>query len=180
MPSAEIIMHPALVDDENPEKLAARCELRVLIEAAIGELPEPFRVVFVLREVEAMSTEETAQLLQIAPETVRSRLHRAKQRLRLALDREIASALTDSFPFAGARCAAMSARVIARMESEGLISHALRTLHPALRQDKRDIGQGGEYRGWNALLGRTPEAGLGGVPTMMRPAMPACSWGWQK
>jgi RNA polymerase sigma-70 factor (ECF subfamily) len=120
-PSAEILRHPALVSTEDPERLAARRELRVLIEAAIAKLAEPFRVVFVLREVEALSTEDVALLLKIGPETVRSRLHRAKAALRKHLDAEIAANLSDSFPFAGARCAGLTARVLARLSSAGLM-----------------------------------------------------------
>jgi RNA polymerase sigma-70 factor, ECF subfamily len=121
-PTAEILLHPALVTSEDPEKLAARRELRTLIEAAIAELPEAFRVVFVLREVEALSSEKVAQLLQIPAETVRTRLHRAKHKLRQSLDQEIASALTDSFPFAGPRCAALTDRVILYLRQEGLLA----------------------------------------------------------
>lgn len=51
-PSAEILLHPSLVSSEDPEKLAARREMRVLIEAAVAELPEAFRLAFVLREIE--------------------------------------------------------------------------------------------------------------------------------
>lgn len=122
-PTAEILLHSALVTSEDPEKLAARRELKRLIEAAIAELPESFRMVFVLREVEALSCEEIAKVLQISAETVRTRLHRAKQRLRLALDREVHSALTDSFPFAGRRCAALVERVAIQLRQEGLLSN---------------------------------------------------------
>jgi RNA polymerase sigma-70 factor, ECF subfamily len=55
----------------------------------------------VLRVIEGMNIEETAGIL---PETVKTRLHRARRFLQQALDQEIASALTDAFPFAGARC----------------------------------------------------------------------------
>ena len=121
-PSAEILLHPSLVNSEDPEKLAARREMRTLIERAVAELPEAFRLAFILREVEGMDTEEAASILDISPETLRTRLHRAKQRLRASLDEEFASALTESFPFAGARCAAMVQRVLARLRDEGLAS----------------------------------------------------------
>lgn len=118
--SAEILLHPSLVSSEDPEKLAARREMRVLIEAAIAELPEAFRLAFVLREVEGLDTDEAASILGIAPETLRTRLHRAKQRLRALLDKEFASALSESFPFAGARCAAMVQLVLARLREVGI------------------------------------------------------------
>lgn len=121
-PSAEILLHPSLVSSEDPEKLAARREMRVLIEAAVAKLPEAFRVAFVLREVEGLESDEAASILGIAPETLRTRLHRAKQRLRAHLDKEFASVLSESFPFAGARCAAMVQRVLAQLRKEGLAS----------------------------------------------------------
>ena len=121
-PTAEILRHPALISSEDPEKLAARRELQYLIEAAIAKLPEAFRVVFVMCEVEAMPSGEVATLLGISPETVRTRLHRARNRLRLSLDRELASALTGSFPFAGARCAALAERVVTRLQQDGVLA----------------------------------------------------------
>lgn len=122
-PSAEILLHPSLISSEDPEKLAARREMRLLIEGAVAELPESFRLAFILREVEGLDTEEAAEILGIGPETLRTRLHRAKQRLRARLDQEFASVLNESFPFAGARCAAMVQRVLARLREEGLTSH---------------------------------------------------------
>lgn len=123
-PSAEILLHPSLINSEDPEKLAARREMRLLIEEAVAELPEAFRLAFVLREIEGLDTEEAATILGIGPETFRTRLHRAKQRLRARLDQEFASVLNESFPFAGARCAAMVKRVLARLREEGLASQS--------------------------------------------------------
>ncbi len=71
---------------DDPEGAAARYEVRRLLNEAIDELPEPFRAVFVLREVEEASVEEAAGLLGLRPETVRTRLHRARRLLRVALD----------------------------------------------------------------------------------------------
>lgn len=122
LPSADVLLHPSLVSLEDPEKLAARREMRVLIEAAVAELPEAFRLAFILREVEGLGTEEAASILGITPETLRTRLHRAKQRLRVLLDKEFATALNESFPFAGARCAAMVKRVLGRLREEGFAS----------------------------------------------------------
>jgi RNA polymerase sigma-70 factor (ECF subfamily) len=121
-PSAEILRHPALISTDDPERSAVRTELRRLVEKAVGELPENFRLVFVLREVEGLSGEETASLLQIGEETVRTRLHRAKARLRAMLDAEVHDTLIESFPFAGRRCEAISARVICRLRDEGMVS----------------------------------------------------------
>lgn len=123
-PSAEVLLHPALINSEDPEKLAARQEMRIMIERAVAELPDAFRLAFILREVEGLDTEEAAAILGIQVETLRTRLHRAKKHLRMVLDQEVASALTESFPFAGARCAAMNQRVLARLRQEGLVNQA--------------------------------------------------------
>jgi RNA polymerase sigma-70 factor, ECF subfamily len=106
---------PSARRDTDPEAEAARSEIRRLLERAIDELPEPFRVVFVLRDVEQMSVEETAAQLGIRPETVRTRLHRARRLLRKALGDRLASALTDIFPFEGARCARLTKAVLDRL-----------------------------------------------------------------
>lgn len=99
----------------NPESAAARREVRRVIERAVDELPANFRTVFMLRAVEQMSIAETAALLAISPETVKTRFHRANRLLRQALSAEFASILDDAFPFAGARCDALTARVLARL-----------------------------------------------------------------
>ena len=72
-------------DQPDPERLAASGELRRLLEGAVDALPEEFRTVFVLREVEGLSTAETAAYLAIRPETVKTRLHRARRQLQEAL-----------------------------------------------------------------------------------------------
>ena len=111
---ARILPFP-LVTASDPERSAARREIRRLLEGAIDDLPEPFRVVFVMRDVEEMSVEETATSLGLRPETVKTRLHRARRLLRQALDAQLASALSDTFPFAGARCARITGAVLDRL-----------------------------------------------------------------
>jgi RNA polymerase sigma-70 factor (ECF subfamily) len=101
--------------ESGPEHAAARAEIRRLLEHAIDELPEPFRVAFVLRFVEQMSVAETASFLGVPEETVKTRVHRARRRLRDALEERLASALATAFPFAGARCARLSAAVLRRL-----------------------------------------------------------------
>jgi RNA polymerase sigma-70 factor (ECF subfamily) len=112
--SGEIIRFPNM-HNRDPERSAAQREIRILLETAIDALPEPYRVVFVMREVEEMSIEETARLLSIRPETVKTRLHRARRLLRQRLDDQLASTLKDAFPFAGARCARITDTVLARI-----------------------------------------------------------------
>jgi len=103
-------MHGSLPDAE-----LALTQVRSLLERAIADLPEPFRLVFVLRDVEGMSVEETAAALDVQPATVKTRLLRARRRLQQALAPELRSALTGTFPFAGADCDQMTASVLARM-----------------------------------------------------------------
>jgi RNA polymerase sigma-70 factor, ECF subfamily len=99
----------------DPEHSAARAEIRCLLETAIDELPVPFRTVFMMRAVEQMSTEEVAAVLDIPEETVKTRFHRAKRRLRDAVDDQLENALGEAFPFAGARCERIAARVLERL-----------------------------------------------------------------
>ena len=80
-------------DEPDPERLAASSELRRLLEAAVDALPEEFRTVFVLREVEGLSTAETAASLAIRPETVKTRLHRARRLLQERLSERLLAAL---------------------------------------------------------------------------------------
>lgn len=100
---------------EAPDSEMARKQLRLLIERAVSALPDEFRVVFVLREVEGLSVEETALALDIPTATVKTRLLRARRRLQDALAPEVHSALSGAFPFAGADCEAMTARVLAAL-----------------------------------------------------------------
>ena len=88
----------------SPEADAARGQVARLLEQAIADLPEAFRIVFMLREVEGLSVEETADALQIAPSTVKTRLLRARRRLQTALAPALHDALRDTFPFAGEAC----------------------------------------------------------------------------
>lgn len=102
----------------SPEAAAAQGELRRCLEAAIDALPQAQRSVFMLRAVEEFSTEDTAECLGIPPETVKTRLHRARRQLRRRLQRRAQSALSDTFPFAGARCDRIVARVLQRLRIE--------------------------------------------------------------
>jgi RNA polymerase sigma-70 factor, ECF subfamily len=109
-----VLPHPALLSND-PERDAARSEIRRLVEAAVDRLPDDFRIVFVMREVEEMSIEETAKHLSIPQATVKTRLHRARRLVRAELAGTLASALAGSFPFAGSRCVLMTERVLARL-----------------------------------------------------------------
>ena len=103
-------------DAPPPDAAVAREQLRQVMEHAIASLPAPFRAVFVLREVEGLSVDDTAEALGIAPGTVKTRLHRARRRLQQALAPEVRGALEGTFPFAGADCAKMTNRVLAALK----------------------------------------------------------------
>jgi len=100
---------------ESPSTAVLRTEMRRLLERRIDELPVAYRTVFVMREVEDMSVEETAQSLDIPSSTVRTRLFRARALLRASLSRDVDMATGDVFAFAGARCDRIVARVLARL-----------------------------------------------------------------
>ena len=95
----------------------AREQIRRMLEDAISRLPDTFRPVFMLRDVEGLSVDETAEMLGVAPATVKTRHFRARQRLQQELAPELKTALEGTFPFAGADCAAMTERVLAAMAS---------------------------------------------------------------
>jgi RNA polymerase sigma-70 factor (ECF subfamily) len=96
----------------SPEKLLIRREIAKLLEKAVARLPDHFRPVFVLRDIEGLSVQETAEVLQIPEETVKTKLFRARRRLRQELDPELFSALSETFSFAGGDCQALTERVV--------------------------------------------------------------------
>jgi RNA polymerase sigma factor (sigma-70 family) len=99
----------------SPEDAAFHSEIRELLEHRIDELPVAFRTVFMMRELEEMTVEETALCLAIPEATVRTRLHRAKGLLRKSLAQDIHMAASDVFPFAGERCDRIVAAVLDRV-----------------------------------------------------------------
>lgn len=114
----QIIQFPSRFGNEDPAVSAARAQIRHLLEHAIDELPEAFRTVYMMREVEECTVEETAQLLAIKPETVKTRLHRARRLLRTSLQGTLAATMSEAFPFMGQRCARVTDAVMARLEVE--------------------------------------------------------------
>jgi RNA polymerase sigma-70 factor (ECF subfamily) len=112
---ADIIDFPGRPGVDDPEADAARAQIRRVLEQAVDDLPEPFRLVFILREVEELSVEETASHLGLNPETVKTRLHRARRRLREALDARLGEVLVGAYPFLGARCERICEAVLGRL-----------------------------------------------------------------
>jgi RNA polymerase sigma factor (sigma-70 family) len=105
-----------IVDESaSPDNALGRLQIRDLLERKVDELPENYRIVFVLRSVEELSVEETAGTLGIPEETVRSRHFRAKSMLRESLAQELDLAEADLFEFGGDQCDRVVAAVVARI-----------------------------------------------------------------
>ena len=102
-------------EQPDPEHQAYAGELGRLIEAAVDTLPEGYRVVFMLREVEGLSTNETATTLELGEEAVKTRLHRAKAMVRVAVAERLGSAAPRAFEFGAHRCDRVVAGVLARL-----------------------------------------------------------------
>jgi RNA polymerase sigma-70 factor (ECF subfamily) len=97
---------------QDPELTAAQQQIRKVLERAIDGLPDNLRIVFVMREVEELSTAEAARLLGLGESTVKTRLHRARRMLRDVLGEQIAASLNDVFPFERQRCDLLVERVL--------------------------------------------------------------------
>ncbi|RWM88807.1 MAG: RNA polymerase sigma factor [Mesorhizobium sp.] len=111
---AEIIKFP-LNPSDDPERMMAQRQILELVERATDRLPDVYRTVFVARVIEGLSIDETAELLDVRPETVKTRLHRARALVRKALADQIGPVLLDAFPFAGRRCERLTAAVMQRL-----------------------------------------------------------------
>lgn len=114
---AQVIPFPLTAHQPaDPERAMAQREIYQLLERAIDELPEEFRAVLVARAIEDMSIEETADLLGLKPETVKTRLHRARRLLKAALADHIGPLFSDVFPFDGKRCERMTNAVVKQLK----------------------------------------------------------------
>ncbi|SRR6266545_2502431 len=102
-------------DGPSPEEDVAAREVGVLLEHTIDALPEIYRVVFVMREVDEMGTAETASCLGLSEEAVRVRLHRARHMLQESLTECLGTATSGVFHFAGERCARTARIVLDRL-----------------------------------------------------------------
>jgi RNA polymerase sigma-70 factor, ECF subfamily len=112
---AQIIQFPLSAASEDPEKSMAQREIQHVVEHAIDDLPEAFRIVFITRVIEGMNVEETAEILGLKPETVKTRLHRARTMLRDNVERKIGPVVMEAFPFAGKRCERLTEAVLKRL-----------------------------------------------------------------
>ncbi|HEX6374692.1 MAG TPA: RNA polymerase sigma factor [Allosphingosinicella sp.] len=107
-----------------PDANLARELIRTRLAEAVANLPQKFRIVFVLREIEEMDVAEVAELLNVPSSTVKTRHFRAKERLRTSLCPELKDAIFDSLAFAGRDCAALTGRVL-QLHRAGAVRPAL-------------------------------------------------------
>lgn len=108
-------------DIEQPETALGRSQIAAMLETAVAALPNDLRLVFLLYETEGMSVLAIARDLSLNPITVRTRLYRARKRLRAGLEARLMGGFEAIFPFDGARCAHMADRVVARLRQTGQI-----------------------------------------------------------
>src|SRR5664279_697580 len=106
-------MSPQTSSSRSPEANAANNELRASLEAAILSLPQRYRSVVILRDVEEMTTAEAASSLEISEDLVKVQLHRARALVRKALFRQSGQSIRELFPFPATRCDRVVAAVLA-------------------------------------------------------------------
>ena len=99
-----------------PEEQVSNSEMRSLLEKAVEHLPDAYRTVFVLRDIEEMSTTDTANALEISEENVKVRLHRARALLRKTLYQRAGMERKEAFNFHAVRCARVMKNVFERIQ----------------------------------------------------------------
>jgi RNA polymerase sigma-70 factor (ECF subfamily) len=100
----------------NPEEQASNSQIRRLLEEAVEKLPDAYRTVFMLRDVEEMSTSDTANVLEITEENVKVRLHRARALLRKTLYASAGMERKEAFNFHAVRCDRVVKNVFERIQ----------------------------------------------------------------
>jgi RNA polymerase sigma-70 factor (ECF subfamily) len=108
-------MNTLTSSEADPERQAYAQELNRVLEAAVDDLPEMYRTVFMLRDIEGLSTSETGEGLGLGPEAVKTRLHRARAMIRRSVTARIGAAAAESFQFHAVRCDRVVAAVFARI-----------------------------------------------------------------
>jgi len=109
------LMDELIAPDADPERQAYSAQLTHVLENAVDALPEAYRIVFALRDVEGLSTAETAASLSLSEEAVKTRLHRARAMLRRTLADQFGAASTQAFQFHASRCDRVVSAVLARI-----------------------------------------------------------------
>jgi RNA polymerase sigma-70 factor, ECF subfamily len=119
MPEVRKESIPSLRSAElDPEQRAIRGDLRTILEAAIDDMPPPYRLVLMLRDVEGLSTAITAECLNLEIPAVKTRLHRARGLLRRRIAEQASSACREAFAFDGGRCDRVVEAVLARIAEQ--------------------------------------------------------------
>jgi RNA polymerase sigma-70 factor (ECF subfamily) len=103
----------------DPEQQASNSEIRKLLEEAVESLPDAYRTIFMLRDVEDMSTSDTADALEITEENVKVRLHRARAFLRKSLYARAGMERNEAFTFHAVRCDRVVKNVFERIQKRG-------------------------------------------------------------
>jgi len=111
----EDVMETLTSPQPDPERQAYAAELRRVLEAAVDSLPETYRLVFMLRDIEGLSTSETAAGLELGDEAVKTRLHRARAMVRSAITERIGASTAEAFAFQAPRCDRVVAAVMAEI-----------------------------------------------------------------
>jgi RNA polymerase sigma-70 factor, ECF subfamily len=101
----------------DPEQTISKAELSRMLEEAMLGLPEQYRTVLMLRDVEEMSTSETAAALSLSEENIKVRLHRGHAMVRRDVFARVGAMAKDAFPFLGARCDRIVERVFERLSA---------------------------------------------------------------
>jgi len=107
--------NPSKAPEADPERAAAGREFGRLVEQAIDNLPQTYRAVLIMREIEGMSVFETAAALDVEEGVVKTRLHRARAALRSAIEDRVGEQMKNAYTFGNARCDAVVAAVLARL-----------------------------------------------------------------
>ncbi|PYQ82595.1 MAG: RNA polymerase sigma factor [Acidobacteria bacterium] len=113
--TSEDVMETLTSPQPDPERQAYAAELRRVLEAAVDSLPETYRLVFMLRDIEGLSTSETAAGLELGDEAVKTRLHRARAMVRSAITERIGASTAEAFAFQAPRCDRVVAAVMAEI-----------------------------------------------------------------
>jgi RNA polymerase sigma-70 factor (ECF subfamily) len=106
---------PADQHSMNPEEQTSNAELGRILEETLLSLPEQYRTVVMLRDVEEMTTAETAEVLGLTEDNVKVRLHRGRAIMRDNICDRVGTTAREAFPFLGARCDRMTALVMRRI-----------------------------------------------------------------
>jgi RNA polymerase sigma-70 factor (ECF subfamily) len=115
-------MNGLVSSEPNPEQQASNSEIRKLLEEAVEKLPDAYRTIFMLRDVEEMSTTDAAEVLEISEENVKVRLHRARALLRKDLYHRVGTERKEVFNFHAVRCDRVVKNVFERIQKQALKS----------------------------------------------------------